>query len=82
MAPKGKLDSSVTPAAYQGFVNYIDDDQLARFGLHNGKPNDTTLIDAKWESLTLVSAEDAANPDDYFLFTAVRFFVFVINAGG
>ncbi|KII85663.1 hypothetical protein PLICRDRAFT_324866 [Plicaturopsis crispa FD-325 SS-3] len=70
VAPKGKLDSSVTPAAYQGFVNYIDDDQLARFGLHNGKPNDTTLIDAKWESLTLVSAEDAANPDDYFLFTA------------
>ena len=36
VAPKGKLDSSVTPATYVSFVNYVDDTQLARFGLHNG----------------------------------------------
>ena len=36
VAPKGKLDKSITPATYVSFVDYIDDDQLARFGLHNG----------------------------------------------
>lgn len=30
------------------------------------------LIDAKWESLALAPVGDAANPNDYFLFTAVR----------
>ena len=38
VAPGGVLDSSVTPAKYVGFVNYIDSKQLARFGLHNGTP--------------------------------------------
>ena len=36
IAKKGKLDKSITPATYVGFVDFIDDDQLARFGLHNG----------------------------------------------
>ncbi|KII85662.1 hypothetical protein PLICRDRAFT_178703 [Plicaturopsis crispa FD-325 SS-3] len=70
VAPNGKLNASVTPAAYQGFINYLDDGQLARFGLHNGAPDDSTLIDSKWESFALVSAEDWAHPNDYFLFTA------------
>lgn len=39
VAPGGVLDDSVTPATYVSFVNYIDDDQLARFGLHNGTLN-------------------------------------------
>lgn len=37
-----------------------------------GSPNDETLIDAKWESLTLAPVGDPAFPDDFFLFTAVR----------
>ncbi|KAH9919965.1 esterase-like activity of phytase-domain-containing protein [Epithele typhae] len=69
VAPNGKLDKSVTPAQYVGFVSFIDDDQLARFGLHNGKPADQTLIDAKWESLALAPCNDPSFPDDYFLFT-------------
>ena len=36
IAKKGKLDKSITPAEYVAFVSFIDDDQLARFGLHNG----------------------------------------------
>lgn len=91
VSPKGKLDKSITPAEYVGFVNFINDTQLARFGVHNGeeinfsfytndqiaklwcagKPADQTLIDAKWESLDLVSVGDSAFPHDYFLFTAV-----------
>ena len=36
VAPKGKLDKSVTPAVYTPFVSLINSTQLARFGLHNG----------------------------------------------
>ncbi|KAJ3861321.1 esterase-like activity of phytase-domain-containing protein [Lentinula novae-zelandiae] len=70
VAPGGVLDDSVTPATYVSFVNYIDDDQLARFGLHNGDEEDSTLVNEKWESLALAPVNDPANPDDYFLFTA------------
>lgn len=72
IAVNGTLDKSITPAVYVPFVSYIDPTQLARFGLHNGKPADATLIDAKWESLALAPVGDSANPNDYFLFTAVR----------
>ncbi|KAJ3797726.1 esterase-like activity of phytase-domain-containing protein [Lentinula aff. detonsa] len=70
VAPSGVLDDSVTPATYVSFVNYIDDDQLARFGLHNGGDEDSTLVNEKWESLALAPVNDPANPNDYFLFTA------------
>lgn len=36
IAPGGVLDSGIVPATYVSFVDYIDDDQLERFGLHNG----------------------------------------------
>ena len=36
VAPKGKLDKSVTPAVYTPFVSIVDQTQLARFGLHDG----------------------------------------------
>ena len=39
---------------------------------HPGKPEDQTLIDAKWESLALAPCLDSDFPDDYFLFSAVR----------
>ncbi|TFY75187.1 hypothetical protein EWM64_g8824 [Hericium alpestre] len=70
VAKKGDLDKDVDPATYVGFVDYVDKTQLARFGLHNGKPDDQTLINAKWESLALAPASDPDFPDDYFLFTA------------
>lgn len=37
ISPDGDLDKSITPAQYVGFVNYVNDTQLARFGLHNGE---------------------------------------------
>ncbi|KAF9049090.1 esterase-like activity of phytase-domain-containing protein [Panaeolus papilionaceus] len=70
IAVGGVLDSSITPAQYISFIDYVDPVQLARFGLHNGKPNDSTLLDAKWESLALAPVGDPAFPNDYFLFTA------------
>ena len=71
-APGGVLDSSITPTAYQTFVQYINSTQLARFGLHNGGVLDQTLIAAKWEALALAPAHDKNAKDDYFLFTLVR----------
>ncbi|PPR07934.1 hypothetical protein CVT24_000824 [Panaeolus cyanescens] len=70
VSPDGKLNKKVTAATYVSFVNFVDSTQLARFGLHDGSPNDITLIDAKWESLALAPVNDPAFPDDYFLFTA------------
>lgn len=37
IAKKGKLDKSITPGTYVDFVDFIDDTQLARFGVHNGQ---------------------------------------------
>ncbi|KAJ7079242.1 esterase-like activity of phytase-domain-containing protein [Mycena belliarum] len=68
-APEGKLSKDIVPATYVSFVDYADDVQLARFGLHNGDPDDGTLLDAKWESLALAPVGPDA-PDDFFLFTA------------
>ncbi|KAJ2988943.1 hypothetical protein NUW54_g8948 [Trametes sanguinea] len=70
IAVNGVLDQSITPGTYLSFVDFIDDTQLARFGVHNGKPVDQTLIDAKWESLALAPCLDPNFPDDFFLFTA------------
>jgi hypothetical protein len=70
IATNGKLTSGITSATYTSFVNILDATQLARFGLHNGSPNDQTLIDAKWESIALAPVTDPAFPNDYFLFTA------------
>ncbi|KAJ7617309.1 esterase-like activity of phytase-domain-containing protein [Roridomyces roridus] len=69
VAPKGKLSKSVTPATYVSFADFADATQLARFGLHNGDPDDNTLLDAKWESLALAPV-GASAPNDFFLFTA------------
>lgn len=70
VATDGELDKSIKPATYVPFVSLIDDDQLARFGLHNDSPNDEKLLNAKWESLAIAPVGDASFPDDYFLFTA------------
>ncbi|KAG6909435.1 hypothetical protein DXG01_000589 [Tephrocybe rancida] len=70
IASGGKINTKIVPAKYLTFVDFVETNGLARFGLHNDSPEDQTLIDAKWESLTLAPVGDAAFPDDYFLFTA------------
>ncbi|KIJ45170.1 hypothetical protein M422DRAFT_227816 [Sphaerobolus stellatus SS14] len=69
ISPNGTLVSEITPALYQPFVTLLDKVQLGRFGLHNGKPLDPTLICGKWESIALAPVEDPDFPDDYFIFT-------------
>ncbi|QND55003.1 esterase-like activity of phytase family protein (plasmid) [Phyllobacterium sp. 628] len=70
VAPKGVLDPSVTPATLTPFIDINDSASLARFGLHNGAPNDRNNLSEKWEAMSLVSVLDPKLPDDYFLFLA------------
>jgi hypothetical protein len=68
VAPNGVLNSGITPATYQKFLDINDNTQLNRFGLHNGAPNDTNDLYEKWESMAVVPVGDRQAPNDYFLF--------------
>ncbi|MFK0165492.1 esterase-like activity of phytase family protein [Rhizobium sp. NPDC090279] len=70
VAPKGVLDPSVKPATVSQFIDINDNADLARFGLHNGAPNDRNNLSEKWEAMSLASVQDPKLPDDYFLFVA------------
>jgi len=70
-APKGVLDSSITPTAYQTFVQYINSINSTCIRLHNGGILVQQLIAAKWEALALAPVYDHNAKDDYFLFTLV-----------
>lgn len=67
-APGGVLRPGIKPARLTPFLDINDNAQLARFGLHNGAPNDTNDLYEKWESMALAPAQDAKAPSDYFLF--------------
>jgi hypothetical protein len=70
VAPKGKLVDGVMPAARATFIDLNDNAELAKFGLHNGPPQDRNNLYEKWESMGLVPALDPQAPRDYFLFVA------------
>ncbi|HWU54226.1 MAG TPA: esterase-like activity of phytase family protein, partial [Rhizomicrobium sp.] len=67
VAPNGVLDPSITPVAYQKFLDINDATQLAKFGLRNGTPNDDNNLAEKWEALAVLPTFDKQNPNDYFL---------------
>lgn len=66
VSPGGNLVSGITPIEVSNFVDLIDDDQLAKFGLHNGGNIDSSLIASKLESIALAS--DSKNQGEQFLF--------------
>ena len=70
VAPKGELDASVKPATLTPLIDINDKADLARFGLHNGAPNDRNNLSEKWEAMSVASVLDPALPDDYFLFVS------------
>jgi hypothetical protein len=67
VAPKGRLVHGIVPAARTTFIDLNDNAELARFGLHNGEPQDRNDLSEKWESMALVPALDPARPRDFFL---------------
>jgi len=70
VAPKGELDVSVKPATLSSLIDINDSAELARFGLHNGAPNDRNNLSEKWEAMSIASVLDPKLPNDYFLFVA------------
>ncbi|HUI94782.1 MAG TPA: esterase-like activity of phytase family protein [Xanthobacteraceae bacterium] len=70
VAPKGRLAEGVVPAALKTFIDINDNAELAKFGLHNGPPQDRNNLYEKWEAMGLVPALDPKTPNDYFLFVA------------
>jgi hypothetical protein len=62
---KGDLNSNITPASHYSFIDMIDPAELAKFGIHNGGADDSTLINEKWESMSLVPVK--CTTDEYYL---------------
>ena len=70
VAPKGRLADDVVAAATQPFIDINDNAEPAKFGLHNGPPQDRNNLGEKWEAMGLVPALDPTHPRDVFLLVA------------
>ena len=74
VAPLGVLAPTVTPIEWSQALNMIGKlglgiSEVEKFGMNLlGGNGDINTMCEKWESLGMVSANDAANPNDYFLF--------------
>ncbi|KAK0702362.1 esterase-like activity of phytase-domain-containing protein [Lasiosphaeris hirsuta] len=70
----GIINVDIVPATLCSFIDYNINAQLGRFGLHNGPPATSGLLNEKWESLALVPVngdgdDEKDKNDEYFLFT-------------
>ena len=77
---KAVLAPGVEPARLCPWLDFNADAQLARFGLHNGGPQDAALLNEKWESIALVPVDPeggreksckrgAKGAEEFFLFS-------------
>jgi hypothetical protein len=68
---KGVLSADVTPALYCPWLSYNNNEQLGRFGVHNGGAQDASLLNEKWESFALAPVdskfETKGDGDEYYL---------------
>jgi len=62
---QGKLVSGITPATHYEWIDINDNSQLNKYGVHNGGDDDSTLLNEKWEGLTLIPIP--CTTDEYFL---------------
>ena len=62
---KGKLVSGITAATHYEWIDINDNTQLNKYGVHNGGDNNSTLLNEKWEGLTLIPIP--CTTDEYFL---------------
>ncbi|RAR05088.1 outer membrane autotransporter [Stemphylium lycopersici] len=50
----GQLKSGIVPATYCPWLSYNNNDELGKFGLHNGGEQDSSLLNEKWESFAML----------------------------
>lgn len=55
---KGELKPGIVPATYCPWLSYNNNNELRRFGAHNGGEQDAGLLNEKWESLALAPVDD------------------------
>ncbi|KXT06667.1 hypothetical protein AC578_8592 [Pseudocercospora eumusae] len=71
VAPGGALHPNTTAATYCKWLDFNNNAQLNRFGVHNGGAEDAGLLNEKWESIALVPVNEGANGkavnDEYYL---------------
>jgi hypothetical protein len=58
ISPKGVLNADVKPAEYCPWLSYNNNNELNKFGAHNGGAQDAGLLNEKWESFALVPVDD------------------------
>ncbi|KAL9106649.1 MAG: hypothetical protein Q9227_008369 [Pyrenula ochraceoflavens] len=69
-ASDGTLKKSITPATVCSFLDFNNNEQLNRFGVHNGGQQDGGLLNEKWESLALVPVDGVDGADrQWFLWS-------------
>ncbi|KAK9472482.1 esterase-like activity of phytase-domain-containing protein [Dipodascopsis tothii] len=81
VAPGGVLDDNITPATYYSFIDFNDETELAKFGLHNGGEDDYYLLNEKWEGAVLIPADGATGADGVFYIIAVSDDDFITQTG-
>ncbi|KAF2115909.1 esterase-like activity of phytase-domain-containing protein [Lophiotrema nucula] len=53
----GVLIAGINPAEYCPWLSYNNNDQLNRFGVHNGGAQDASLLNEKWESFGIIPVD-------------------------
>lgn len=68
---EGVLKPGIEPAQYCSFIDFNVNSELAKFGLSNGgDPKHSTLLNEKWESMTLVPVDPSSpSKNEFFLFS-------------
>jgi len=65
----GVLHSGIAPATYCSFLDFNVNNQLERFGVHNGGASDAGLLNEKWESLALLPVHGSGGDGEFYLFS-------------
>ncbi|KZT51793.1 outer membrane autotransporter [Calocera cornea HHB12733] len=81
IAPNGTLRADITPALYCSFIDFNDNAELAKFGLHNGGPDDDSLLNEKWEGMVVLPADGSDAKDGWYYVIATNDNDFVTQDG-
>ncbi|EJU02747.1 hypothetical protein DACRYDRAFT_94457 [Dacryopinax primogenitus] len=81
IAPNGTLLPSITPAKYCSFIDFNDNAELGKFGLHNGGADDDNLLNEKWEGMVVLPADGKDAKDGWYYVMATNDNDFVTQDG-
>ncbi|APA16051.1 hypothetical protein sscle_16g108210 [Sclerotinia sclerotiorum 1980 UF-70] len=66
----GVLVNGIVTAEYCGWLDFNDNNELGRFGVHNGGKTDKGLLNEKWESIAVVPVDGVDGADgEWYVFS-------------